>query len=537
VAQSHIRSAAVQKQYATSPREARLHSPWKRSACDRCRSHKVKCERENNDMTVACTRCTRAGGVCFTSSAKVQRHPPPFQAAAAFPSSPIQEMHIADDAQCRRYTRGTATTPQYNLSRVLSQDSTFLMSWPFSAPRDGHGTALDCDLDVDLPSSIHETQPIDYSDLPVDENEPALSHDHEFPFSSTASSLTPPSFTNEMIIKDVSPLHPHQSYEALTNTSPSAYKDDPDSGVMLAELQQHLSKQLVALESTPWDLTTFSITSPVTAATRNQENLHQDGSFSPVASILASISQFVTILHRMKEPLPRAPSAARRRHHQHHHDDGHIEIRWPAPAASRLSHRDSLMSKQPSQPLIDTPQSARKAQSRVHLLATINCYLLVLTILDGIFSRVLSESQETSHNSHAASPPQMPTPYALPHNPARPELVFAGQPVTLDSRLRTRLLVQVIEHQLEALESSLGLPQSYCVSSSRTGSPENQPLNNGILSSSESLTSLWAAMGFVADAEESMILHHREKRPNSPMILSPGDKVKRVLHAQTKHYY
>jgi hypothetical protein len=53
------------------PPEMRIHSPWRRLACDRCRSQKLRCVRaKENDTSRPCTRCLRIGHPCFTSSAK-----------------------------------------------------------------------------------------------------------------------------------------------------------------------------------------------------------------------------------------------------------------------------------------------------------------------------------------------------------------------------------------------------------------------------------------------------------------------------------
>ena len=49
-------------------------SPLKRSACDRCRSMKLRCE-GNESSALSCTRCSQANAKCNTSSAKLPGRP------------------------------------------------------------------------------------------------------------------------------------------------------------------------------------------------------------------------------------------------------------------------------------------------------------------------------------------------------------------------------------------------------------------------------------------------------------------------------
>lgn len=54
--------AAGQQWQQRPPLEMRIHVPWRRSACDRCRSQKLRCVRAKEDDTSRpCTRCLRIG--------------------------------------------------------------------------------------------------------------------------------------------------------------------------------------------------------------------------------------------------------------------------------------------------------------------------------------------------------------------------------------------------------------------------------------------------------------------------------------------
>ncbi|KAI1274261.1 hypothetical protein F5Y07DRAFT_373771 [Xylaria sp. FL0933] len=519
--QSHLLSAPEQQQCATISREARLHSPWKRSACDRCRSHKLKCQRENNDKTQSCIRCTRAREVCFTSSAKSPAYPAQIQARARLVSPASTTTDIADDGWLRRDSQSAVPVMRSNPDDIMDQDSAFLLRWPFTAHQGVYGTTLnldDLDFDVDMPSPIGESHSASYFDSPIEGNEPLSSSVDHSTTSSMTSAPTPLGLNNRMIPEhDTAILCTTPSRALDTNTSAPGSNNEPNSGVLLAELQRDLSRQLVAHESTPWDLFTLSITSPEAVVGSSEGNLGHDRGFNPVASILASMSQFVNILHHLRRPLPNAIVNVRQEHYQQHQDNNQTPS---LSSTSALSYR---------------------AQSRVHLLATINCYLLVLTVLDSIFSRLLSDSPESTNNTqgsndlHAPSSPP-PVPIQIP-NAATPELVFAGHSVPLSARLRTRLLVQVVEHQLEILENELGLPQSYSVSSARAEAQGDKSSGDGILGKRESLLLLRTVMGFASDADDSGSFHRGEEINRSPMTSSLSDKLKRAQRAPTNNCY
>ncbi|KAI0813668.1 hypothetical protein GGR55DRAFT_541730 [Xylaria sp. FL0064] len=428
---------------------------------------------------------------------------------------------------------------------IMDQDSAFLLRWPFAAHQGVYGTTLnldDLDFDVDMPSPISESHWASYFDPPIEGNEPLSSRvDHSIT-SSTTSVPTPLGLNNRMISEDnTAVLCTTPSCAIDTNTSAPESNNEPNSGVLLAELQRDLSRQLVAHESTPWDLFTLSITSPEAVAGSSEGNLGHDRGFNPVASILASISQLVNILHHLRKPLPNAIVTVRQEHYQQHQDNNQTPLGWPTPARSQPPYRDGFASTSASQSLSGTRPLSHKAQSRVHLLATINCYLLVLTVLDSIFSRLLSDSPKSTNNTqesddlHAPSSPP-PVPIRI-SNAETPELVFAGHSVPLSARLRTRLLVQVVEHQLEILENELGLPQSYSVSSARAEAQGDKSSGDGILGKRESLLLLRTVMGFAPDADDSASFHRGEEINRSPMTSSLSDKLKRAQRAPTNNCY
>src|SRR5690606_1060051 len=79
--------------------------------------------------------------------------------------------------------------------------------------------------------------------------------------------------------------------------------DHADPGVLLANLQQDLSRQLSFLKSTPWDLSVLSITAGPTngAGPAAHHGKDADG-FNPVSSILNSTTEFLAISRRLRMP-------------------------------------------------------------------------------------------------------------------------------------------------------------------------------------------------------------------------------------------
>lgn len=127
-----------QPQSVAPSREARLHSPWKRSACDRCRSLKLKCKRNNNDEIQECIRCTRAGATCFTGSAKTpvrqvqtQMQTQANAQAASFVSLPVGVDANTGTSLYPREVRPPVPVAQSYSEHIRDQSKAFVMRWPF----------------------------------------------------------------------------------------------------------------------------------------------------------------------------------------------------------------------------------------------------------------------------------------------------------------------------------------------------------------------------------------------------------------------
>ncbi|KAI0485720.1 hypothetical protein F4859DRAFT_472221 [Xylaria cf. heliscus] len=509
-----------EQQSMTASGEGRLHSPWKRSACDRCRSLKLKCDRDNKNTKQSCIRCTRADVKCFTSSAKSPARLASARANAKFASPACANTDTADKGLHRESQRPIIPATQTNPDSLRNKESAFVMRWPFTHQSE-HDATLDIDFDVDMPLPMNQSGQANHF--------PSFNSDHlspANPSSTPAAPTLPPSKLSSGVDGVVSQLTPRYSTQTIG--------DKVNPGILLADLQQSLSKQLVALESEPWDPTTLSIPSSATGASGSDQEPGREVGFNPVAPILASISDFVAVLHLLRKPLPNSSSAAKPDDRQNN-EYSMPYIGWPTLVpSSRDTH--SSMPVSGSAPAIASP--SQKVQSRVHLLTTINCYFLVLSIFDAIFSRLLANSEEPcsqgSTDVHSSSPTLLSSLQNSSSRSPHPELPFVSYFVTPNARQRTRLLVQVVEHQLTILEHHLGLPRPYCVSSTRAEDASKKPAEDSILGRQDSLFLLQAVMRWTTDTDGAGSFHSGEELSRSPVTLSLIDKLKRAQTASEK---
>jgi hypothetical protein len=104
-------AAPGQQRQQAPPTEMRLHSPWRRLACDRCRSQKLRCVRtKENDTSRPCTRCLRIGHPCFTSLAK-----PPGRTFGRLPLAPESAASSADAGSPKKDRAASRADPPQSL--------------------------------------------------------------------------------------------------------------------------------------------------------------------------------------------------------------------------------------------------------------------------------------------------------------------------------------------------------------------------------------------------------------------------------------
>ncbi|KAI0552257.1 hypothetical protein F4679DRAFT_535001 [Xylaria curta] len=534
------------------PPEMRIQSPWRRSACDRCRSQKLRCVRAKEDDTSwPCTRCLRIRYPCFTSSAK-----PPGRDSNRLPPSPS-----ANPSARRKATRRRASE---DVSLAPGRNSAMSMGWSITQDEDQNEEAEiseDGSMLVLTPSD--EYQPIDLFEFLADKIPPGPECVTGLPPLPPFTSASPPSGLNFLLELDkeiggaVDMASEDQSHmPSQMPTPPVQYSP----GVLLTRLLESLSVQLVRLNTEPWDLSVLSVTGSTTDSGEidviTAEALTNEAPiFNPLLFILVSTGKFLDICKLFKTPessrgAAEASTAATvaagsashsgpERRFTSIHETGEdrrtqgtarragrpsIISSLPFPSSHPCSTRITSSSSSPnispnktesctSLLSLPGPPTGHRVITTAQLLTMISCYLQVVTIYNNIFSHLLFQlalppPQPSPSTQHAATIDPTTAGSNRPTSrqrhiqqvqlathdgrPMVPSLVLAGYSVPLNASLRMRLLVEVVEHQFEQIEHALGLPSQYCVSTSHQ---QQSHIGSGLLGGQEATTLLEAVMG------------------------------------------
>lgn len=325
-----------------------------------------------------------------------------------------------------------------------------------------------------------------------------------------------------------------------------------EPGVLLAGLQLNLTRQLVLLKSIPWDLSVLSISSPTVPHTSSRGST-KDKAFNPLASIFSSTAQFLDILRLLgvlfcDAAVSSRPDGLTTREHSDqtlspyggsNEPDNLFRPERPSEPRSRLRQTTTPSSvttpslREALGPTVASAKSTRPPQvlDNVHLLSTICCYSLVVSIFDTIFSQILSKlSEDQPEESNVLSLSSLssssPPPLQLPQ--LVPELLFSSHSVPMNTQLRTQLLVQVVEHQLELLERALGLPAAYCVSKARREDHGKGSLDGGILDRCDARALLQALMDPPTWGDDGGGADNRSGTSMSRAVTSLRSNLKRV---------
>jgi hypothetical protein len=346
----------------------------------------------------------------------------------------------------------------------------------------------------------------------------------------------------DMVDEDQIPMH----FQTATPTLPVQCC----AGVLLAQLSESLSTQLVRLNTETWDLGVLSVTSLTTDSGEVDVNVakgltNETPIFNPLLSILVSMGRFLDVCNMFMAPecsarANEASTAAQRRFFSMHETG---ESRRPQGTVRRAELRSVLPSlpfpfSLPCSNRIPTSSSfPRRTESRpsffstgqptgwtiitaAQLLTVVSCYLQVVTIYNDIFSHLLFQltlppPQPSPSTQHPATGGPIPTgtntatsrqthshhtrqAQLATHGgaPMVPSLILAGYSVPLNVGLRMRLLVDVVEHQFEQIEHVLGLPGPYCVSTShQQQNQQRKDAGGGLLAGREAIALLEAVMG------------------------------------------
>ncbi|KAK4160442.1 hypothetical protein QBC43DRAFT_219856 [Cladorrhinum sp. PSN259] len=459
---------------AAAPPEARSHSPWRRSACDRCRSQKLRCTRKKeDDTTTPCTRCLRIRFPCFTSPAK-----PPGRLAHRRPTT--SEPPLCTDPSRHLAVAGVSG---HGIPVSLSSTEPLYVPWPYYQP-DGRSTAMeDGVLALSWPGDHHGINPYNFT------ADSTLIFDNAHSFASQIHAPADPALSTAPVASVTVSRAPPQGMEMLlfdnkscASKSHSGYGQEQahivnqscvlDPGLLLSGLQQSLSKQLYNIKASPQGFSVLNSTSSQLA----EDNY----GFNPLNLVLGSTVELLSIAQLFVAPDDAAgspPPAANLSDYDptpHMADEGSIQgSQWPSPASNTMPYQPSQIPTQyssassaassPASTAIDPALLPSRPDllnqpvlSSTYLLTLVSCYVQLLSIYDAIFACILVEvhnssmQQQLDYSNPAYHPAQFNSEYAVNHQ-------------------RARSIAQMVDQRLDNVEQSLGLPREYSVSTTASG--------------------------------------------------------------------
>lgn len=207
-------------------------APLKRSACDRCRSQKLRCHRDEERSADACLRCMKSGVKCVTSMA-----------------------------------RPTGRPPSHQPPRIVQTDISSSSQTSNTSPDDGSSSGADINM-VNLDYDMSLDNFLD--SIGMRHSDPILSDDID-------TSL----FSQPTVRRGTSPaiVPPPQTQGGLGSSQPAPYQfngipvpragpTDPELPmrtdrveVLLSNLHSELCSQLFSIRSIPWNVKgTLSLT-------------------------------------------------------------------------------------------------------------------------------------------------------------------------------------------------------------------------------------------------------------------------------------
>ncbi|PWY82163.1 hypothetical protein BO70DRAFT_396461 [Aspergillus heteromorphus CBS 117.55] len=375
----------------------------KRYACDRCRSHKLRCPRENPSVQQSCTRCIRAGAVCVTSDAKPLGRPsrgdprplPPAPAshAARHPSPPVPRRPQSVDMSTSQHP-----TPAWDHGLYPWSQSTF----PSLPPLD---------------------------DTPMLDGQMALSFP---PMATYTPALTSPvAWVDPVEFQNLTSESTRETYpkEEMAIIQP---RDRTEAVQRLTSLSGSLNALIDHLNTFSWDTVLARIACP-----SPPDGTTSDSQRNPFNEALKDTAEFVVILQALHQG-PSTPSP--------HPEQRGVSPRGPQETSTistpNTGSGHSNMSRggnQPRIPPLSTPI----------ILMVIACHMQILQMYDFIFS----QSQVTLQ----AMPEEDIAGFRMLDG-----LQLAGIPLS-QGHLQLKILIQVIEHQLHQIERLMGLPVEYRV--------------------------------------------------------------------------
>ncbi|PYI28995.1 hypothetical protein BP00DRAFT_417635 [Aspergillus indologenus CBS 114.80] len=409
------------------------NNPPKRAACDRCRTQKLRCVRAPGHPADSCIRCIRSQMECVTSSSKRPGRPRNSTTASRQTTSSTRTKCNNDDMHSPR--NPSPSLPTVDLQALTSVDDWFNLE------------LLDADYEMsNAPwNSIDAGFPIDGSATIHSMSSPSTPPDGPSPAALLNDPMMDTSPTEHLPLLQLEPIDPGLLPLFGDQLPPPTF----DHGLHLSVLQRELSKQLFSLRSMPWDMTkamwltclhdaggcdSFTQPSPpdlqITATTTT----------NPLAKIAQTAADFAQFLRSIQASTP--PEST----NVHHH-----------PAAKA--------------PANTTPTLAftHPRLSIADLLTILSCHLLTISIYDAIFGHFIEQARLNPTALNLATQ-------------AAPKLFLGGIAVPPGLGMLSHLLYCLTGSQLRPIETLLGLPEEFCLSSPRTRLDETDSKPEGLFS-------------------------------------------------------
>lgn len=409
-----------------------VRTPLKRSACDRCRLQKLRCYRAEDDTKLSCTRCLRASISCITSPAKPLRRLvqcTPFSRSVTTSDEKEEEHEKQTDQQARRSSRLLAEGPS---SSSASQPENLV---PIGTQSPAASTA-ELDLEIfDTESDSYHLQPLMLSeDFQINLNQ-FLNAPETLPqigWSSSNDTTSPDDMIlderMEISIPTVLPIE-----EADTSTSTTSL-DDYSLGTSFEILHSQIidTRQAIADNRSSEPKTRLSRLNLLlsqqlarfaclrTPAHDNQGARRETPEpvnyaaqdYISVDHVLHNTAEFVTIVNSVGQDLPLPQSSAG------------SDLGAPA------------------------------------ILTILSCYLQIVAIYGSMVRYVYDSAMSV-------------TDYMICPWTGVLGLRF-GNFTVQNSGLQLKILTQVVEHDMEVIEMTLGVPAEYRISQTQLGTIQAQ---------------------------------------------------------------
>ncbi|KAM0492196.1 hypothetical protein ACHAP8_010059 [Fusarium lateritium] len=352
----------------------------RRSACERCRSQKLKCIRELENRTESCLRCSQAQEECVVSLRKTPGRPSGRGNSSSKRTSPSNN------------TPNQTPTPAPTL--VLDDSDSI------SATRNGSLTSSS----EDAIESLFEMN-IDWGNMDMF----SLGGNGNDQVPEIPSSLL--SYAESTRVEPPPPCawSDSRDFSAPTGLFACQIRSEIcDPGMQLAGLQQNLSKHLVHLQSSSWDITSVLKLESVSYSFQSPESLCEASrSFNPLIGTFEIIAEFEHVLTTLRL------NADRRER---------LEVSY-LPKEINISY----------------------------MLTAISCYLQLVCIYHNILSYVLDQ---------ASSNPAVRN-FILDSTPG---ISLSGFVIPTPKNILGRSFAQLMQHKIRPIETALELPDDCRIS-------------------------------------------------------------------------